>query len=343
MSLAAQGSPEWHVARAGKIKASVCAALEGKHPYMKPADLVRQEVRALAGAESEFKMVPAVAHGQFMEQPARTFLEVAKGYKVEETGLVVHPVHNFLAASPDGLVGLDGCIEIKCPFPQYTKAPYSVFDPKRSMYLMQVYMQMEVLDVDWCDFLCYLARNETAEPQYTIERVYRKEDFLTELVSRKYMPHFPEKGTITRLDLYHAWHRWIKAEFDDEVSRSNYVKAIEVDAPEIIKSDADLNRLTAVQNRIHDIKTRISDELETLDILAKSSEELKKDIAQRYQGSVSNGKTTVKVIMKTPPIDYRKAFDFLGGEDGVLSKDESIDSFRRTTGSMQIQIIHGEV
>ena len=50
MSLAAQGSPEWHAARAGKIKASVCAALEGKHPYMKAADLVRQEVRALAGA-----------------------------------------------------------------------------------------------------------------------------------------------------------------------------------------------------------------------------------------------------------------------------------------------------
>ena len=58
MSLAIQGSPEWHAARAGKIKASVCAAFEGKHPYMKPEDLVRQEVRALAGAESEFKMVP---------------------------------------------------------------------------------------------------------------------------------------------------------------------------------------------------------------------------------------------------------------------------------------------
>ena len=39
MCLAIQGSPEWHAARACRIKASVCAALEGKHPYMKPADV----------------------------------------------------------------------------------------------------------------------------------------------------------------------------------------------------------------------------------------------------------------------------------------------------------------
>ena len=109
MSLAIQGSPEWHLARAGKIKASVCAALEGKHPYMKPADLVRQEVRALAGSESEFTMVPAVAHGQNMEDHARIFLEKLQGYTVEETGLVIHPKYDFIAASPDGLIGLDGC------------------------------------------------------------------------------------------------------------------------------------------------------------------------------------------------------------------------------------------
>ena len=341
MSLAIQGSPEWHRMRAGKIKASVCAALEGKHPYMKPADLVRQEVRALSGAESEFKMVPAVAHGQFMEDHARIFLEDLQGYTVEETGLVVHREHDFIAASPDGLIGIDGCVEIKCPFPQYTKTPYSIFSPKRSMYLMQVYMQMEVLDVEWCDFICYLAKNETAEPQYTLERVHRKEDFLTELLSRKYLPQ-PEKGTISRLDLYRCWYNWIQEQYRDEVTRSEHVKTIEVDAPEVIKTDEELNRLTAMQNRIADIKSRIGDDLETLDVLGKTSDALKKDIAERYKSSVSNGKTTVKVIMKTPPIDYRQAFEFLGGEDEVLNKDESLDSFRRTTGTMQVQIHHGE-
>ena len=134
----------------------------------------------------------------------------------------------------------------------------------------------------------------------------------------------------------------IQEQHRDEVIRAGHVKSIEVDAPEVIKTDEELNRLTAMQNRISDIKSRISDDLETLDVLGKTSESLKKDIAERYKGSVSNGKTTVKVIMKNPPIDYRKAFEFLGGEDAVLNKDESIDSFRRTTGTMQIQIQHGE-
>jgi len=342
MSLAIQGSPEWHAARAGKIKASVCAAFEGKHPYMKSEDLVRQEVRALAGAESEFKMVPAVAHGQMMEDHARIFLEELQGYTVEETGLVVHRDYDFLAASPDGLVGIDGCIEIKCPFPPWTKAPYSIFDKKRSMYLIQVYMQMEVLDAEWCDFICYLAKNETAEPQYTLERVERKQDFLTEPLSRKYLPQ-PAKGTISRLDLYHCWHKWIQEQHRDEVTRAVHINPIKSDEPEVIKHDEELNRLTAMQDRIAEIKSRIGDDLETLDVLGKTSESLKKDIATRYEGSVSNGRTTVKVIMKNPPIDYRKAFEFLGGEDEVLNKDESIDSFRRTTGAMQVQIQHGDV
>ena len=86
----------------------------------------------------------------------------------------------------------------------------------------------------------------------------------------------------------------------------------------------------------------LSDDLETLDVLGKTSDSLKKDIAERYQGTVSNGKTTVKVIMKTPSIDYRKAFEFLGGEDEVLNRDESLNNFRRTTGTMQVQIHHGE-
>lgn len=342
MSLAVQGSPEWHLARAGKIKASVCAALEGKHPYMKPQDLVRQEVRALAGAESEFIMVPAVAHGQMMEDVARVFLEKLQDYRVEETGLVIHPKYDFIAASPDGLVGLDGCVEIKCPYPKYTKEPYSIFSPKRSMYLMQVYMQMEVLDVDWCDFICYLAPNETHEPQYTLERVERKEDFLTEKLSRKYLPQ-PEKGTISRLDLYQAWHRYIQSQHDHEDTHQEHVKTVVKDDFETITTDDDLNHLSQVQSRISNIKSRIIDELDAIDVLSKTSEQLKKIIAEKYEGSVSNGSTLIKIINKTPPIDYRQAFEFLGGEEAVLEKDEQLDSFRRTTGSRQISIQHGDI
>ena len=339
MSLAIQGSPAWHAARAGKIKGSVCAAYEGKHKYMKPADLVRQEVRALSGAASEFTMVPAVAHGSNMEEHARVFLEKLQGYTVEETGLVVHPKYDFLAASPDGLVNLDGCCEFKCPYPKYTKTPYSVYD--KPMYLMQVYMQMEVLDVDWCDFLCYLATSPTSEPQYTLERIERKEDFLTELLSRKYLPQ-ADKGTISRLDLYHAWYRHIQAQYDHEETRLEHCSPLAKDDFDTVTNDEDLNNLSKVQGRILMIKGRITEELKALEVLGKSSEDLKKIIGEKYESSVSNGQTLIKIIKKNPPIDYRSAFEFLGGEEAVLEKNEQLESFRRTTGSKQISIRHGD-
>lgn len=338
MSLAEQGSPEWHRARAGKIKASTCAAFEGKHPYLTPDDLVRQEVRALAGAESEFVMVPAVAHGQFMEEHARRFLEDLQGYRVEETGLVVHRDYHYIAASPDGLVGLSGCVEVKCPYPFYTKEPYSIFDKKRSMYLTQVYMQMEVLDVDWCDFICYLAKNETVEPQYTLERIERKEGFLTELLARKYMPQ-PEKGTITRLELYRAWHRHIKAQYEYEDTRLEHLSAPSKNDFETVTGDDDLNELSRLQNRLHQIQDDNADTLMAIDTLKKASEELKKTIGTKYDGSVSNGTTMIKIIHKNPPIDYREAFEFLGGEEEILNRDAQMDSFRRTSGARQVSII----
>ena len=65
-----------------------------------------------------------------MEDIARDYYEYHTGNEVTETGLIVHPTHQFLAASPDGLIGLDGCIEIKCPYPKYNKEPYSIFDEK---------------------------------------------------------------------------------------------------------------------------------------------------------------------------------------------------------------------
>ena len=50
-----QGEPGWLIERAGKINSSNCAAFERQHKFSKPLDVVRESVRALSGAESEFK------------------------------------------------------------------------------------------------------------------------------------------------------------------------------------------------------------------------------------------------------------------------------------------------
>jgi hypothetical protein len=209
------------------------------------------------------------------------------------------------------------------------------------MYLMQVYMQMECTDVDYCDFICYLADSPTSEPQYTLERVERKEDFLTELLSRKYLPQ-ADKGTISRLDLYRAWYRHIQSQYEHEDTRSLYTDPIIKNEYDTVTTDEDLNQLSKVQARIEDIKSRVSDELDSLKELSEMSDALKKTIGAKYTASVSNGLTLVKITKKTPPIDFKLAFEFLGGEEAMLEKDEQLENFRRTTGSTQISITHGE-
>jgi len=223
-----QGSQEWLDERKNKLTASTIAVLEDKHPHLTKEKFVRQKVRDICGCENEFEIVPAMEHGTAMEPVARDYLEYLRGYEVEETGLVVHPEYPFIAASPDGLVGLSGCIEIKCPYPKYNKEPYSIFDEKKAMYLWQVYLQMECLDVDWCDFICYLADNEAATPKVKVERVDRVKGWLTENVPGKLLPE-PAAGTVQRISLYEAWFDHIQTIAADEELRQDYIKPAQDD------------------------------------------------------------------------------------------------------------------
>tara|TARA_R110000868_G_scaffold191629_2_gene435821 strand:- start:2840 stop:3865 length:1026 start_codon:yes stop_codon:yes gene_type:complete len=337
MSAEIQGSPEWHEARRLPEPASAIAALTCDHPYLTIPKYIRQRVRQLARVESEFVMVPAVEHGQLMEDTARRFLEKLLNVKVRETGSVVHPEYEFLQASADGLVGLDACCEFKCPYPYYTKKPYSIFEKKRSMYLTQVYMQMECLDVDECHFICYLAKSKTAEPQHVYEKVLRPDNWLGELLDGKLLPT-PSKGTVSRVDLYREWHEFILAEYEDEGRRKKHVQPL--NTAKIVNNDTDFDLLTETQGKIDSLVEKMGDDLINLDGLKKSSDEIKKVLGARYKESISNGKTLVKVIHKTASVDYREAFKHINGEQVLLDQDESIDDFKRQSGMMQIQVIN---
>ena len=330
-----QGSEGWLKPRAGKIKASVCAAYEGIHPYMSVQDLVRQEVRAILGAESEFQTNAAVEHGSMMEEYARVKLEEIKRYRVEENGLVIHQEHKFLAASPDGLVGIEGGCEFKCPFPKWTKAPYSVFDEKRIMYLWQCHMVMEVCDLDWCDFMCYLATDPQAEGQWHIDRVQRNWDWLDEELDGRLLPE-PSKGKVTRLDLYKAWYDFIQEEAADPVRAQKHLDPLVPDYEEI--EDAQLTELADVQGKINEIEVLNHTALAELEELKSHRDSLKKELVKKYERSITNGWVSIQVIQKTPPVDYRRAFEFLGGEQALLEKDSSLDTFRRTNNSLQSSI-----
>ncbi len=117
-----QGSPEWHEARKGKLTASIAAACLGLDP-----NCSRQKAwRIIRGTEiekpNEYRD-KLLAHGNTFEAAARTAYELETGNLVLETGFWVHPSIPWLGASPDGLVGREGGVEIKCPGTLPTEIP----------------------------------------------------------------------------------------------------------------------------------------------------------------------------------------------------------------------------
>lgn len=334
-----QGSAEWLEQRRGKISGTAVGILENCNPYQKQDDLLRSMVRDLAGAPSEFKMVPAVEHGQMMEPVAKQWYEKAFSVIVDETDFVVHPMYEFLGASPDGLVGLDGAIEIKCPYPRFTKAPYSVFDEKKKMYLRQCQLVMEVCQVDWLDFICYLAPHADAHPEYNIERLHRDDQWLHEDLSGSLLP-VPKAGTVPRIDLYSEWHEFILAEHDSPTRRKKHTELAQ-DIYEVVE-DESLAILSAALTKKAKLESENSELLAEIAVLESTINDTKKLVADRFGRNVTDGVAKLQVINRKPTFEYRKAFEALGGDAALLAGGHDIDDFRSTSNTRQIKVKIGE-
>jgi len=89
--------------------------------------------------------------GHELEESARTFYEMKKNVDVDQVGFVTN---DFAGCSPDGLVGDDGGIEIKCPKPGI-HVKYLMADKIPSTYVPQVQGALWITERDWFDFISY--------------------------------------------------------------------------------------------------------------------------------------------------------------------------------------------
>ncbi len=162
-----QRSKKWLEQRRGRLTGSNIGAALGVNPYRKPADLMRQMVREYHGAESEFEGNVATEWGVANEANATIDLEMFHlSAPVEETGLHVHPEHEWLAASPDGLIGDDGVAEIKCPFGLRAKDKPE-FKPlyEQPHYFAQVQIEMACTGRTWCAFYQWAPKGDDYNEQ----------------------------------------------------------------------------------------------------------------------------------------------------------------------------------
>lgn len=153
-----QGTPEWHALRLGKVTASRVSDVLAKIKKGEAAtrrDYRRQlTVERLTGQKEEMFANPAMRWGTEQEPFARAQYETKTGNLVDQVAFIDHPTISMFGCSPDGLVGDDGLVEIKCPNTS-THLDYLESDKAPKKYLPQIMAQLAVTERNWCDFVSY--------------------------------------------------------------------------------------------------------------------------------------------------------------------------------------------
>lgn len=175
-----QGTPEWHLARKGRITASCINKVlagkgtKGRQEYGLQLVLDLENIADFADSASWYE------EGRKYESYARGWYSWDKNADVDETGFVLHPKYNWFGCSPDGLVGDDGCLEIK-----YRKSTgtyeEAITKPIPRMYDYQMQAQMAVLEREWCDYVNYWRNDATGQEQGHTRRVHRDDGKIREL------------------------------------------------------------------------------------------------------------------------------------------------------------------
>lgn len=137
-----QRSEQWYKMRDGMLTASDWGAVMGES-YDTPESVIKKK----CGYGEQFTGNDATRWGQKYEPVANMIYERRNSTKVIEFGLIPHPSYPFLGASPDGITENGVMVEIKCPPRRKITG-----EPPRH-YWCQVQAQLEVCDLERCDFL----------------------------------------------------------------------------------------------------------------------------------------------------------------------------------------------
>jgi len=192
-----QRSNEWFALRLGKVTASRVADLMAKtktgYSATRENYMAQLVVERISNSQAESFTNAAMQWGTDQEPYARAEYEATQGAIVEECGFVSHPTIEMAGASPDGLVGDDGLIEIKCPNTA-TMIDVLLTGVVASKYNTQMQFQMACTGRQWCDYVVFDPRMP-AKAQMFIKRVARDEAFIAEMEAEvtKFLGEVAEK------------------------------------------------------------------------------------------------------------------------------------------------------
>lgn len=180
-----QRTDDWFAARLGKVTGSrvadVIAKTKTGYSTSRANYLAQLAIERMTGTQAESYSNAAMEWGTTQEPFARNAYETLTGNLVEEVGFVIHPEIDMSGASPDGLVGGSGLIEIKCPN-SATHIEYIRGEKVPAKYMPQMAFQMACTGREWCDFMSYDPRMPDGLQIFLI-RYHRDDEYIKEIES----------------------------------------------------------------------------------------------------------------------------------------------------------------
>jgi len=175
-----QRSPEWFAARLGKVTASrvsdVIAKTKTGYSTSRDNYMAQLICERMTGTQAESFTNAAMQWGTETEPLARAAYEAHKDVLVDEVGMITHPYISMAGASPDGVVGDEGVLEIKCP---QTSTHFETLlkGEMPSKYIPQVQWQMACTSRKWCDFVSFDPRVDDGLKLF-VTRINRDSEYI---------------------------------------------------------------------------------------------------------------------------------------------------------------------
>lgn len=143
-----QRSPEWFKLRENLISASDLYCAVGSLDKSTRGDNKQLYKKKCGYEPQDFVNSPAVLHGVKFEKVACDIYSTMMRTEVIDFGLIQHPIHSFIGASPDGITEDGVMLEIKSPYSRIIHRGTGV-PPE---YYLQIQGQLEVCDLEECDY-----------------------------------------------------------------------------------------------------------------------------------------------------------------------------------------------
>lgn len=187
MSDELQRTDAWVKERSGKFTGSRFADVLARNkrtgePLKAYHDLIWQVVvERMTGEAVEGPSGYALQWGTDVEPFAREAYELETGNLVTECGFIEHPEHPFCGVSPDGLIGTDGGLEMKCPKSSIIHVERFI-NGVPAEYEPQIQGGMWVTGRAWWDFVSFDPRMPESH-RLLIVRVERDQKYIEALQS----------------------------------------------------------------------------------------------------------------------------------------------------------------